>query len=69
MNNSYDYKRPNGVYPDLQDIIVPLKICDHVNDDSAWVGNVNKYCPNFADEHFIYGDYDSIPGSWFRLAI
>ena len=69
MNNSQDYKKPNDEYPDFQDIIIPLKICD-ADFDGVWIDpNINKYCPNFTDEHFIYGDYYSSPGSWFRLAI
>ena len=64
MEHSKDYKRVNDDYKDTQDIILPLKDCEAVP-DAVWIDPaIKKYCPNFTNDHFIYGDYYSTPASW-----
>jgi len=49
---------------------VPLKNCAAIDNNYIWdLGTVRKYCPNFDDSHFLYGDYESKKASWYRLGV
>lgn len=50
-----------------RDDIVPLKLCGK---QSVWgTSGTKKYCPDFNDNHIVYGDYASERHSWYRTAI
>lgn len=54
----------------MRDEIVPLKDCNSDIEKAVWQSNgIKKYCPDFGDSDFIYGDYYSPKFSWYRLVI
>ena len=57
----------NGEIIDTVDEIIEIKECNEKIDN--WSENLNIYCPNFEDHHFLYGDYTSDKFSWLKLAI
>jgi len=56
-----------GEVVDKIDEIVPLKECNEKRD--IFSENYRIYCPDFNDNHFIYGDYSTTQYSWLKLAI
>ena len=54
---------------DHRDEIVPLKICEDKITVIWQKANITKYCPDFSEDDYLYGDYIDKRFSWYRLAI
>lgn len=54
----------------MRDEIIPVDRCVDETTKAIWKSNtIKKYCPQFSDSDFIYGDYFSEKFSWYRLVI
>lgn len=70
MDHEQDYSE-EGETKQIRDEMVPLKDCNENQMIKAhWHnGGIRKYCPDFRDDDYIYGDYYSNKFSWYRLVI
>jgi len=57
----------DGDIIETKDEIIELKECNEKAD--AWSVNHQVYCPDYKEDHFIYGDYTSDQFSWLKLAV
>jgi len=51
----------------LLDKSIPLKICNENQDE--WSEYTNIYCPDFQEDDFLFGDYETAKRSILHVAI
>lgn len=52
------------------DIEIPLEKCSGVGEDVSWRNpKIMYYCPNFSDNHFLYGGFWAQKYSWMRMGL
>ena len=42
-----------------QDIIIPLVVCNLVDNEHVWHVKTKKYCPQYRDSDVLFGDFNT----------